>query len=300
MISGEGEAALDSVKDETTEAIQVIGTRDRGDATGVMFVKLYSPWDAGRMMLKLADVKFRGHQVKAQFAEKDFPMEAMHQVKQGMRGQSRVMLPRDIQRAVNERQTHSRRDLFGDTVIDQFEDGERLVFNMKGERVIRTSKDQDGNFIETLLGLGVIPGSRLPVMFPGEFPSVTEELGFGNPRTVSVKAKGKGVTDWDSYEFDTPAMRESESNRHVQSAYGLCPRCGKSGHSCHGIRSEKCTMDRSVQCYKCGYTGHHYRACRYLGFSLERGLLCHESYVQRFEAQEGLDRQERQEKGGKK
>jgi hypothetical protein len=99
MQSGEVEAALDAVKDETTEAIQVIGTRDHGDATGVMFVKLFSPWDAGRMMLKVSDVKFRGHQIKAEFAEKDFPMESMHQVKQGMRGQNRVMLQRDIQRA---------------------------------------------------------------------------------------------------------------------------------------------------------------------------------------------------------
>jgi hypothetical protein len=196
--------------------------------------------------------------------------------------------------------TQSRRELFGEAVISQFEDGERLVFNVKGERILRKSRGQDGNYIETLLGLGVIRESRLPAMFPDEFPSVTEDLGYGHPRTVSVKAKGKGVTDWDSYEFDTPAMRESESTRHVQSQYGLCPRCGESGHHCYGVRYERCKMNKSVQCYKCGYTGHHYRACRYLGFSSERGLLCHEGYVRRFESQEGIDRQERQEKGGYK
>jgi hypothetical protein len=254
------------------------------------------------MMLKLSDVKFRGHQIKAEFAEKDFPLESMYQVKGGMRRQNRVMQKRDIQRAVNERATQSRLELFGQAVISQFEDGEKLIFNVKGERILRKSQDQDGNYVETLLGLGVIQESRLKVMFPEEFPSVTEELEYGHPRTISVKGKGKGVTDWDSYEFDTPAMRDSESHRHVQSRDGLCPRCGESGHHCYGVRSERCKMQKSVQCYRCGYIGHHYRACRYLGFSSERGLLCHEAYVKRFESQEGIgvDRQERREKGGYK
>jgi hypothetical protein len=211
------------------------------------------------------------------------------------------MQKRDIQRAVNERVTRTRLQIFGHAVISQFEDGERLIFNGKGERVKR-SEDQEGNQVETLLGLGVIQESRLEAMFPEEFPTVTVGLEYGHTKTSHVKGKGKGVTDWDSYEFDTPAMKESEANRHVHARDGLCPRCGESGHHCYGIRSERCRMQKSVQCYRCGYVGHHYRACRYLGFSSERGLVCHEAYVTRFELKEGLDsdRQDRRGKAGYK
>ena len=53
MNSIEIDACIDVVIDPAVEAVQVMGTRERGDASGVMFVKLLSAWDAGRFMVKL-------------------------------------------------------------------------------------------------------------------------------------------------------------------------------------------------------------------------------------------------------
>ena len=126
MQSPEIEACLDVVIDRGVEAVQVMGARDRGEATGVMFVKMFDVWDVGRFMLKLSDVKFRGHQIKAQYASKDFPMERMHMVRNGMLGNNRVVSERQCQRIVTRRREESRMDQYGSEVCNQFDHGMRL------------------------------------------------------------------------------------------------------------------------------------------------------------------------------
>jgi hypothetical protein len=278
MNSIEIRACVDMVIDPAVEALQVMGTRDVGDATGVMFVKLLSAWDAGRFMMKFSDVKFRGHEIKVQYASKEFPMERMYQVKEGMLGHNKAIQEREVQRWVNRRNTESREQAYGEGVVAQFAPGQELEFNDKGERVFNR-----GHNNEYVMKLGVTEDSKLMEKYPLQGPAgnvvvlpiggpvmaMREDKGKGE---VKGKGKGKEEDNYASIFEDLPGLGVTENQRRCQRDYGLCPRCGNVGHNVHGVRAGQCQLLANVNCRRCGRVGHHYKACRLLGFSLDRQL----------------------------
>jgi hypothetical protein len=181
-------ACMDLVIDPAVEVLQVMATRDGGDATGVMFVKLVSAWDAGRYMMKFADVSSRGHEIKVQYASKEFPMEKLNQVMNGMLGRNIVIQRGEVLRWVNRRVNETRRQAYSQEVVSQFSEGQPSDWNDKGERVF-----DRGRVRERVMKLGTTIDSSLNVKYPLEGPDVNVViLPIGAPQMSMTDHKGKG------------------------------------------------------------------------------------------------------------
>jgi hypothetical protein len=234
-------------------------------------------------MLSLVDVKFNNYQIKAQFASKDFPLERLWQLRDGMLGQNKVLTPRAIQTLVNERVRSSRIERYGLNVCNLFEIGGEPEYNVKGERVCASG---------LVMGMSVLYDSKMSEKFPDEVRGENVvSLSFGARGVYYDKGKGWGkgvpvITEED--DFLLPEMIATEGQRRVQLQYGLCTRCGQTGHDREGFNSEVCRVAPHVRCESCQRLGHHYKACPRLGFNRVRGTTAHEAYVRRFQESAGI------------
>ena len=92
-------------------------------------------------MSRFAGVRFRGHEIKAQYASKEFPTEKLSAVEGGMLGRNRVVKKEEVERWLERRTRESRVQIYGD-VLDQFTEGQAPDWTVRGERVFDRVQDR--------------------------------------------------------------------------------------------------------------------------------------------------------------